>query len=136
MHAAGESLVDGGDVGFGVFHDLFGDGLAGIGEFLGDECDLGFGLDGSEAVEELSVGEASGGGRGDFNEDVDVIGHEAVREDPVAGEVLIHAHESAEFFLFVGAEGEAFVDDAGYAVVDGGLGGMRVERWILLGWVG
>jgi hypothetical protein len=51
MHAAGESLVDGGDVGFGVFHDLFGDGLAGIGEFLGDECDLGFGLDGSEAVE-------------------------------------------------------------------------------------
>jgi hypothetical protein len=54
---------------------------------------------------------------------VDVVAHEAVGEDAVAGEVFIHAHEGAEFFLFVGAEGEAFVDDAGDAVVDGGFCG-------------
>ncbi len=58
-----------------------------------------------------------------FHEQVDVVAHEAVGEDAVAGEVFIHAHEGAEFFLFVGAEGEAFVDDAGDAVVDGGFCG-------------
>ena len=55
VHAPGEAFVDGGDVGFGVFHDAIGDGFAGIGEFFGDEGDLCFGLDVSQAVKEFLI---------------------------------------------------------------------------------
>ena len=69
-----------------------------------------------------------------------MVAHEAIGEDAVAGEVFIHAHEGAEFFFLVGAEGEAAVYDAGDAVVDGGFcggGGLdgrgELERGLGLG---
>jgi hypothetical protein len=74
-------------------------------------------------VEEFLIGEAVGGEGRDFEEEVEVVGHEAVGEDAAAGEVFLHAHEFAEVFAFVFVEDEAPVDDAGDAVVEGGFGG-------------
>ena len=48
-----------------------------------------------------------------------MIAHEAIGEDPVATEVLLHSHKGAEFFFLIWAEDQTPVDDAGDAVVDG-----------------
>jgi hypothetical protein len=85
--------------------------------------ELGFAVEGGEAVEELVVWDAVGRWGRDFEEDVEVVGHEAVGEDSAAGEGFAFAHDFAEVFAFVVFEDEAAVDDAGDAVVECGFGG-------------
>ena len=113
-------------VGVGVEEALDFGGMAGFPGF-GEESALFFdfpgGVEDGEAAEEFVLGDGVGGAWGDFEEDVEVIGHEAVGEDAAAGEVLGHAHEGAEFVEFLGSEGKASVDDAGDEVVDGGFEG-------------
>ena len=91
VHAVGEAGVDLGGVCFVVL-------LSGFGEFFGDGGDEGFGVGGVEAMEEFLVGEAVGGEGRDFEEKVEVVGHEAVGEDAAAGEVFLDSEEFAEVF--------------------------------------
>ena len=122
VHAVGVALMDALDAGFATGGVALRDDGAGFGEFPGDLGDGGFGVEGAKAFEEDLVGDAGGGLRRDFQQEVDVVAHDAVGEHAAAGEVLGHAHEGAEFLLVLLAEGEAAVDDARDAMVDGGLG--------------
>ena len=116
VHAVGEAGVDFGGPCFAVL-------FSGFGEFFGDVGDDGFGVGGAEALEEFLIGEAVGGEGRDFEEDVEVVGHEAVGEDSAAGEGFAFAHDFAEVFAFVVFEDEAAVDDAGNDVVEDGFSG-------------
>ena len=53
-----------------------------------------------------------------LHQDVEVIGHDAVGENPAAGEVLLHTHIHAELLTFFVAEDKAAIHDARDAVVD------------------
>ncbi len=145
MHAAGVAVADfvealgglgacdfgfafGGEGGAGwveAGHFEFGEGAdeEGVGHFVFDLGKLGFAVEGGESLEELVVGDAVGRWGRNFEEDVEVIGHEAVGEDSAAGEGFAFAHDFAEVFAFVLVKDEAAVDDAGDAVVEGGFGG-------------
>jgi hypothetical protein len=58
---------------------------------------------------------------GGFDEDVEVVGHDAEGQHAHLGELLVAAHEFDEVFLLLALQDEVAVHDAGDAVVDGGL---------------
>ncbi len=109
------------------FHEL-----ARIGEFLGYARNEGFVVEGGEALEEFGVGKTNIGQAGiglawvgqfgiglagfrhrrDLEQEMEVVVHQTVGSDPAAGKFLVHAHQGAEFLLFLGPKHKAPVDDA------------------------
>jgi hypothetical protein len=88
---------------------------------LFDEC---WWVNGADALEQFCVV-----GRGfwafwDFDEEVEVVAHEAEGEDLNAAEAGVLAHQSGEVLLFDVAEDELSIHHAGHAVVEtaGGIG--------------
>jgi hypothetical protein len=65
---------------------------------------------------------------GNLQEDVEVVGEDAVSEDADTAEGLVFTHEEAEVLLLGGTEDEVAIHDAGEAMVVGdGMGGRGLQ---------
>ena len=96
----------------------------GVGELSADLLDVCWWVNGADALEQFCVV-----GRGfwafwDFDEEVEVVAHEAEGEDLDAAEMGVLAHQAGEVLLFDLAEDELSIHHAGHAVVEaaGGIG--------------
>lgn len=90
----------------------------GVGELFADFLDVDWRVDGADALEQLCVV-----GRGfwsfwHFDEEMEVVAHEAEGEDLDAAEAGVLAHQRCEVLLFDIAEDELSVHHAGHAVVE------------------
>ena len=139
VHAFGVAVEDGGELGLAECAGFLLIGRAEAGEVLafsfGNEAGfVDFGLHGgdvgarikpAEPMNELGFGEpefAVGGWGRDFQEEVEVVGHDAIGEDAAAGEAFHHAHEAAKVLFFLVLKKELPVDDAGSDMVASEIG--------------
>lgn len=144
----GEALFEDFHEGADVPHagePAFAEGFSGVMVFDGSEVvelESEFVGDGVSEVladvgDELVVvrEEVRFGAFGDFHEDVEVVGHDAEREDAQVVEGFVGAHEMDEFVLFGVVEEKVAIHDAGNAVVEcGGEVGRGFEAWAAHGW--
>ena len=119
VHPIGEALVNALHVGLAVDRLTLRHQLPRRRQFLGHHRHLGLRIQASQPLQQLGIGQRHLRPRRHLQQDVEMIAHQAVSENPATRKILHHPHVNAELLLILRRKGKAPVHHPRNAVVDG-----------------
>ena len=90
----------------------------GIFQFLGDLRHLRLAVENAQPLKQLLIRNATLRHRRHFQQEMEVVGHQAIRQHPATRELLAHAHQHPEMLPFIHLQHELPPHDPAEAVVD------------------